>query len=68
MTELKYLKNIAETLMGIHRELRRHNELVKRNNELMACGFVYIADDQEGGRVLKNEIIGDMETGKPDDV
>lgn len=66
MTELKYLKNIAESLMGIHREMRRRNELIKRTNEIMASGFIFLGDTQD--EVLKNEIIGDMETGKPDEV
>ena len=64
MTELKYLKAIAENLMGIHRELRRHNELLKRQNEIIASGFICDTQDE----VMKHEIIGDMETGKPDEV
>ena len=66
MTELKYLKNIAESLKGIHREMRRRNELIKRTNEIVASGFIFLGDTQD--EVLKNEIIGDMETGKPDEV
>jgi len=66
MTELKYLKNIAESLMGIHRELRRQNEILKRHNEITASGFIFLGDTED--EVMKNEIVGDMETGQSDDV
>ena len=66
MTELKHLKEIADSLKGIYRELKKHNELMQRHNTILASGFVNICDtvDEE----IKNEIIGGMETGKPYEV
>ena len=66
MTELKYLKNIAMSLDGIHKELRRRNELAKQENNLLASGFMVISSTTD--EVLRDEIIGDMETGQSDEV
>ena len=56
MTELKYLKDIAEQLKGIKRELHKHNEIMQR------C---FLLQNDVG---VKDETICCMETGQPDDV
>ena len=56
MTELKYLKDIAEQLKGIKRELHKHTEIMQR------C--IFLRDDVG----VKDETICYMETGQPDDV
>ena len=52
MTELKYLSNIARSLDGIFKELRRRNEITKRTNEIIASGFIYLGDTED--EVLKH--------------
>lgn len=58
MTELKYLKDIAEQLKGIKRELHKHNEIMQR------C-FAFPSQEDLG---VKDETVCNMETGQSDDV
>ena len=62
MTELKYLKDIAKSLDGIYKELK------KMNREPMTVDNPYGVKTVLLARENKDETNRDMETGKSDDV
>lgn len=62
MTELKYLKDIAKSLDGIHKELKKMNREPMNVNNPYELKTVLLAKE------TPDETNGDMETGKPDEV